>query len=52
MVLDRRCFSFWDLNKHGWIIESGEFEIKVGGASYNLPLNAKIIFDNVKINHL
>jgi beta-glucosidase len=46
MVLDRRSFAFWDINKHGWSIESGDFEIKVGGASNNLPLNAKIVIDN------
>ncbi len=45
MVLDRRSFAFWDVKKHGWSVEPGEFDIKVGGASNNLPLNAKNMID-------
>ena len=45
MVLDRRSFAFWDVKKHDWTVEPGEFDIKVGGVSNNLPLNAKIMID-------
>ncbi len=45
MVLDRRSFAFWDVKKHDWTVEPGEFDVKVGGVSNNLLLNAKIMID-------
>lgn len=42
LELDSRAFAFWDTGKHGWTIEPGEFEIKVGGSSKNLPLSCLI----------
>jgi beta-glucosidase len=44
MVLDRRSLAFWDEKKHDWNVENGEFELKAGGSSNNLPLSAKILF--------
>lgn len=43
MRLNPRSFAFWDINTHDWVVESGEFEIKVGGSSANLPLRASIV---------
>ena len=47
LILDRRSFSFWDVKKHEWSIESGEFEIKAGGSSNSMPL-----IDNILIKIL
>lgn len=38
LSLDRRAFSFYDVNKKGWNAEPGEFSILVGGSSNNVPL--------------
>ena len=50
MVLDRRSFSFWDVQKHDWKIENGEFEIKAGGSSGSLPLVEKILIKTSSTN--
>jgi beta-glucosidase len=34
--LDDRAFSFWDEAAHGWKIESGDFEIRVGSSSRDI----------------
>jgi beta-glucosidase len=31
--LDRRSFAFWDVDSHGWTVEPGEFELRVGTSS-------------------
>ncbi|HET9696808.1 MAG TPA: glycoside hydrolase family 3 C-terminal domain-containing protein, partial [Terriglobales bacterium] len=38
VTLDRRAFSFYDVNKHDWNAEPGSFSILVGGSSDNVPL--------------
>ena len=30
-ILDKRAFAFYDVNEKDWIVESGEYEIAVGG---------------------
>jgi beta-glucosidase len=39
--LDRRTFSFYDVQKKDWNAEPGDFAILVGGSSDNLQLRGK-----------
>lgn len=39
LELDRRSFSFWDAGSHGWKLERGEFVLRAGGSSADLPLS-------------
>ncbi len=36
--LDRRSFSTWDPERHGWVAEPGEYELRLGTRSDELPL--------------
>lgn len=40
--LDRRSFSFWDTDSKGWKLEKGEFVLRAGGSSADLPLSATL----------
>jgi beta-glucosidase len=31
--LDRRAFAFWDVERHDWTVERGEFELRIGASS-------------------
>ncbi len=44
--LDTRAFSFYDVEKQQWVIETGEFEILVGSSSRNIMLNKRITIKN------
>jgi beta-glucosidase len=41
-ALDRRSFSYWDENTHGWTVAPGRFVIRVGDSSEDTPLAADI----------
>lgn len=41
LTLDRRAFSFYDVNKKNWSAEPGGFAILVGGSSDNIRLRSK-----------
>jgi beta-glucosidase len=41
LTLDRRAFSFYDVKKHDWSADLGEFTISVGGSSDNIQLRGK-----------
>jgi beta-glucosidase len=41
ITLDRRAFSFYDVNKKDWTAEPGDFTISVGGSSDNIQLREK-----------
>ena len=41
LTLERRAFSFYDVEKKDWNAEPGDFEILVGGASDNIQLHSK-----------
>lgn len=43
--LQSKDFAFYDTVSHSWKVEPGEFIIKVGNASNNLPLHANIIYE-------
>lgn len=42
LVVDERDFEFWDTQSGSWKLESGEFIIKVGGSSADLPLQCSL----------
>jgi beta-glucosidase len=42
LELDPRAFSFWDVVRHGWILEPGEFEIRVGSSSRHIHTTGTI----------
>lgn len=39
LELDRRSFSFWDTAAKAWKLEKGEFVLRTGGSSADLPLS-------------
>jgi beta-glucosidase len=41
LTLERRAFSFYDVQKKGWNAEPGDFAILVGGSSDNIQLRGK-----------
>jgi beta-glucosidase len=41
--LDRRAFSYYDLDKKDWMAAPGEFSILVGGSSDNTPLRGAFV---------
>ncbi len=40
--LDRRAFSFYDVGKKDWILETGDFEILVGASSQDIRLKTTL----------
>ncbi|TQF74130.1 beta-glucosidase [Rhodococcus spelaei] len=36
--LDGRAFAFWSVREHRWVIEAGDFEIRVGASSRDIRL--------------
>lgn len=42
IILDKRAFAFWDEEASDWQVESGEFEILVGGSSADTPLRKTV----------
>lgn len=43
IVLDKDAFSYYDMNRHQFVVEKGAFEILAGPASNSLPLKAKVM---------
>jgi beta-glucosidase len=37
--LERRDFAYWDVRIHDWAVQSGTFDVQVGGSSRELPLH-------------
>ena len=40
--LTNEDFAFWNPKTHAWQVEEGTYEVKVGGSSSDLPLNAAV----------
>jgi beta-glucosidase len=40
VTLNRRAFSFYEVNSKGWSAEPGEFSVLVGDSSVSVPLKA------------
>jgi beta-glucosidase len=34
--LDRRAFAYWSVDVHDWVVEPGEFQIRLGGSSRDI----------------
>ena len=46
-MLDKRAFAYYDEETHDWQVDTGEFEILIGGSSADTPLKG-----TVKVNSL
>ncbi|RJP52363.1 MAG: glycosyl hydrolase [Anaerolineaceae bacterium] len=44
--LDRRAFSFYDVGKKDWILETGDFEILAGASSQDIRLKTTLRLDS------
>jgi beta-glucosidase len=42
LTLDRRAFAVWDPASHGWVVEGGAFELRVGASSRDIRSTAGI----------
>jgi beta-glucosidase len=42
VTLDRRAFSYYDLKKHDWAVDPGDFDILVGSSSAKIELTGKL----------
>jgi beta-glucosidase len=42
LTLDRRAFATWDPDSHGWVVEAGLFEVRVGASSRDIRSRARI----------
>ena len=42
ITLGKRAFAYYDESTHDWQVESGDFEILVGGSSADTPLKANV----------
>ncbi|MGW0041669.1 glycoside hydrolase family 3 C-terminal domain-containing protein [Rhodococcus sp. NPDC003348] len=40
LTLDSRAFAFWSSREHRWVVEAGDFEIRVGASSRDIRLTA------------
>ncbi|MGW5073146.1 glycoside hydrolase family 3 C-terminal domain-containing protein [Rhodococcus sp. NPDC004095] len=40
ITLDSRAFAFWSSREHRWVVEAGDFEIRVGASSRDIRLTA------------
>jgi beta-glucosidase len=48
LQLDRRAFSFYDVRKHAWSAEPGEFAILVGSSSAKIELQEKYVLSSAQ----
>lgn len=42
VTLDRRAFSYYDVKKHDWTVEPGDFDVLVGGSPAKIELTGKV----------
>jgi beta-glucosidase len=41
-ILNRRAFSYYDVKKHDWTVDPGDFELLVGPSSAQIELTEKV----------
>lgn len=46
--LEKRAFAYYDVMRHGWVVNSGKFDILIGGSSQDLPLRQMIEVEATK----
>ena len=46
LELDQRAFMLWDIGANSWIVEPGDFEIRIGSSSRDIRLNKKISLES------
>ncbi len=42
VTLDRWAFSYYDVKKHDWTVEPGDFDVLVGSSSAKIELSGKV----------
>jgi len=42
VILNRRAFSYYDVKKHDWTVDPGDFELLVGPSSAQIELTGKV----------
>ena len=42
VILGRRAFAYWDVSKHGWEVEPGQYTIAVGISSTHIVASAAV----------
>ena len=42
VTLDARSFAYWDVTRHGWVIDPGKFTVSVGDSVESLPLTGEV----------
>ena len=42
VTLDRRAFSYYDVKKHDWTVEAGDFDVYVARSSAQIELTGKV----------
>jgi beta-glucosidase len=40
------AFSVYDMNAHGWIVEAGEYEIRIGASSRDIRLSQRLVVNS------
>lgn len=48
VTLDSRAFAYWDPRYHGWITESGRFDILVGSSSADIRLTTTVTLESTQ----
>lgn len=46
VTLDRRAFAFYDVTRHDWVVEPGEFRIMVGTNARDIHLDGRVTLQN------
>ncbi|MDE6489927.1 MAG: fibronectin type III-like domain-contianing protein, partial [Muribaculaceae bacterium] len=42
LILERSAFEYYDLDRHEFVMEPGDFDIMVGRSSAELPLRTRV----------
>jgi beta-glucosidase len=50
VTLDRRAFSYYDVNKQDWTAATGNFEILVGASSEDIKLRSTFVLTLEKLS--
>jgi beta-glucosidase len=46
LTLDRRAFAFYDVKKHDWAVDAGDFNVYVGSSSAQIHLTDRVILES------